>query len=200
MSNDDIGGGIQRHYGQSLDDVWNAMTAAPRRRMCAFTWGCAESPPSARLRARSLSPTRSPAIAWRCPSARPERSSGRIHTDREPPALRGCVRRRIARFRRSLADRARRLVPGRACCRCRTATWSRSPICGAPPPIPRVALDATITPLAAPPSSPTARARTRPRWSSTSNGRRFSSGLTPWRRGLSGAIERVAGQAHRPDS
>jgi len=47
MSNDEIAAAFGAHYGQSLDDVWSAMTAAPRRRMCAFTWGCSESPPSA---------------------------------------------------------------------------------------------------------------------------------------------------------
>jgi hypothetical protein len=44
MSNDQIAAAFDAHYGQSLDGVWNAMTAAPRRRLCAFTWGCSESP------------------------------------------------------------------------------------------------------------------------------------------------------------
>ena len=47
MSNDEIAAAFNDRYGQSLDDVWDAMTAAPRRRMCAFTWGCAEPPGSA---------------------------------------------------------------------------------------------------------------------------------------------------------
>ncbi len=42
MSNDQIAAAFNAQYGQSLDDVWKAMTAAPRRRMCADTWGCSE--------------------------------------------------------------------------------------------------------------------------------------------------------------
>ena len=42
MSNDEVAAAFSASFGQSLDDTWNAMIAAPRRRMCAFVWGCAE--------------------------------------------------------------------------------------------------------------------------------------------------------------
>ena len=44
MNNDQVAATFNAQFGLPLDDVWNAMTAAPRRRMCAFTWGCSEAP------------------------------------------------------------------------------------------------------------------------------------------------------------
>ncbi|HEY4103752.1 MAG TPA: hypothetical protein VGM44_07670 [Polyangiaceae bacterium] len=43
MSNDQIAAAFVAHYGVALDDVWSALVSAPSRRLCSFTWGCAEA-------------------------------------------------------------------------------------------------------------------------------------------------------------
>ena len=88
MSNDDLAAAFSADYGQSLDDVWNAMIAAPRRRMCAFTWGCAETEASGAL---SLS---NALAGYRV--AAPIGASGAIVAatytpTAEPPAIRACA-------------------------------------------------------------------------------------------------------------